>query len=132
MLPDTITLNVDEANNSVNVSTTWTRVDFFNTRSVYNAAGHSVVERDLLNFYRTAPTKSGNYNGVAKCALKITDDVSVPGVDTTTTVVAPLIGEVAFSVPVGSTAVQQKKLRQRIIALLDDEATMAKLFAGEV
>lgn len=132
MLPDAITLNVDETNTSTQVSTTWTRTDFLNTRSVYHAGSHSLLLRDTLDFYRTFPSKSGNFNGTAKCSFKITDDAIVDGVDSTTSLVAPIIGQVSFSIPVGASDVDCLKLRQRIIALLDSDATMNKLFSLEV
>lgn len=132
MLPNTITVGVDLLNNGTPTNQTWTRTDFFNTRSVYQHSDHTVVARDLLNFYRTPPTRTGNYNGVSKCAVKLSEDVEVPGFDKTTTLTAPLIGEVTFNLPVGSLASAHKVLRQRLIALLDDDVLMEQLFGGQV
>jgi len=51
----------------------------------------------------------------------------VTGVDGTTTVTAPIIVEVSFSVPVGATAAQTMLHRQRALALLDLDSVMAPL-----
>jgi hypothetical protein len=121
MLDNIITLQVDETHTSTPVETVYTRVDFLNNRSIYESEDHTLVERDILGFYRSTPTKSGNFNGTAKSAFKLTSDQSVPGVDTTTTLVAPLIGEVSFSIPIGTDAAEVLKLRQRMVALLNDD-----------
>jgi hypothetical protein len=83
--------------------------------------------RDLMAFYRSVPKKSGNFNGVAKSAVKFTVDKEVEGVDSSTTVIAPLIGEISFSVPLGTTAAEAMELRQRMIAALDNDTIMVKL-----
>lgn len=129
---DTFTVQVDEANNAVNVATLFTKVDYSGNKSIFQAPAHSLLLRDKLEFFRTYPTKSGNFNGVAKCGFKLTDDEIVAGVDQSTSLVAPEIGQVSFSVPVGVTAASSKKLRQRIIAILDNDTIMDKLFNLEV
>lgn len=127
MLSDTITLSVDLLNNGTRTNQAYTRADEFQNRSVYEGPSHSLISKDTLTFYRTKPTKSGNFNGTAKSALKFSTDTSVPAVNVADTIVAPMIGEVSFSLPVGCTAAQVKILRQRMVAILDDDAVMVQL-----
>jgi hypothetical protein len=127
MLANEITLSVDAANDGNPADEDYTRVEEFQNRSVYEGPNHSLVERETLTFYRTKPTKSGNFNGVAKSAAKFSIDVAVDGVDTSTTVVAPLIGEISFSLPIGTTAADAMHLRQRLVALADNDTIMVAL-----
>lgn len=119
MLPSTITLPVDLLNNGTTTDFIATRDEVYLNRSVYTLPEHTIMSRDILGFYRTRPTVSGNYRGTAKSAAKFTEDVSVPGVDSSTSMLAPLIGEVNFAIPVGVDAAKTLVLRQRLIALID-------------
>lgn len=120
MLDNTITLPVDEADDAVIVNTAFTRFDTqYANRSIYTGPDYSLINKDFLGFYRVPVKPSGNFNGTAKTSMKLTMDQTVPGVDTTTTIVQPMIGEINFSVPVGAT--DQLKLRQRMVALLQDD-----------
>jgi hypothetical protein len=121
------TLPVDTLNNGTPTNQTVTEQDRFQDRSVYKWPLHSLTMRDLLSFFRAKPTRNGNFHGVAKSSFKVTTDQVVAGVDSTTNVTAPLIGEVSFSLPVGTTAANAKILRQRLIAVLDNDALMVKL-----
>lgn len=127
MQSNTITLPVDLANTGSTTDAVFTRVEEYLNRSVYKSATHSLLMRDLMAFYRSVPKKSGNFNGVAKSAVKFTVDKEVEGVDSSTTVIAPLIGEISFSVPLGTTAAEAMELRQRMIAALDNDTIMVKL-----
>lgn len=127
MLSGTITLNVDLLNNGTQTAQAFARAEEFQNRSVYEGPSHSLISKDTLTFYRTRPTKSGNFNGTAKSAMKFSTDTTVPAVNTADTIVAPMIGEVSFSLPVGCTAAQAKALRQRLVALLDDDVVMSQL-----
>lgn len=125
MLNNELTLPVDVLNNGTLVNTVFTRFDGSNqNRSVYIGPSHTLEARELLGFYRTPPKKSGNYKGSAKCAVKLTSDVEVPGVDSSTTLTAPEIADLQFSLPVGITLAQAKVIRQRLIALLDNDTVM--------
>lgn len=128
MLASIITLNVDPANNATIVPEAYSRHDDSQpNRTRYISPSHTLLGRDVLDFYRTPPKKAGNFNGVAKSGFKFTTDAVVPAADGVSTVVSPLIGEVSFSLPLGFTTAQVKKLRQRIIAALDDDALMLSL-----
>jgi hypothetical protein len=59
--------------------------------------------------------------------VKFTDDVEVSGVDSSTTLAAPMILEISFSIPVGTAATDVKHLRQRALAALDDDSVMDAL-----
>lgn len=130
MLDNTITLPVDLANTGSTTDVTFSRLEEYLNRSVYKSAAHTLVSKDTLSFYRTQPTKSGNFNGVAKSAFKFSKDIEVEGVDNSTTLTAPVILEVKMSLPIGFTAAEALELRQRAVAVLDDDDIMAKLMEG--
>lgn len=127
MLDNVITLAVDELNNATTVNHVFDRVDKINNRSIYVGENHVLTARDELSFYRTPQKLSGNFRGVAKSALKFTQDFVVDGVDGVSQLTSPIIAGVTFSVPVGVTAAAQLVMRQRIIALLDDDSIMVPL-----
>lgn len=127
MQPNQLTLNVDYLNNGTTTAETYDRFDSFQNRSVYVGEGHSAESRDTLTLYRTFPTKSGNFKGTAKSAIKLSLDAAVPGADGVATLTAPIIAEVSFSLPVGVEAAEVLKLRQRLIALLDSDTVMDDL-----
>lgn len=124
MLANQITLAVDVLNNETLVNHAFTRFEEYQNRSLYKGPTHTLISRDVLGFYRTMPTKSGNFNGVAKSSFKLTMDMEVPGVDSTTSLTAPGIIEVSQSLPIGCTPAAAMLLRQRAIALLDDDTIM--------
>lgn len=125
MLPNAIVLTVDEDNSgSGTVDYAYSRHDDFQNRSLYIRSDHSLASRRILGFYRTPPKVSGNSNGVAKCSLKITEDATIPGVNSETTLKMPIIGEVSFALPVGVTNAQATALRQALVALLDRDDIM--------
>lgn len=127
MLDNTVTLSVDLLNDETFTDVDFTRVDVFPNRSLYKSVDDSYIIRDTLAFYRTLPKRSGNNLGVKKSAFKLTQDQVVPGVDATTTLTQPEIAEVSFNSPVGSTAAVRKIMRQRLIALLDNDTLMERL-----
>jgi hypothetical protein len=126
--PDLITIPVDELNTGVDTDHVYSRFDDFANRSVYiNTSTHNLEMRDTLGLYRTFPKPNGNFKGVGKTSLKFTTDISVDAVDGVSTLVSPMIGEVGFSIPVGATDAQKLILRQRIVALVDQELYMVPL-----
>jgi hypothetical protein len=127
MLNDTITLSVDELNDTNEVDHAFSRFEEFQNRSVYTGENHQLSAQDKMTFYRTFPKQSGNFAGTAKSACKFSKDYPVTGVDGLATLTSPMIIEVSFSVPVGITVADQLIGRQRVIALLDDDAVMVPL-----
>lgn len=128
MQPNEITLAVDELNDGNTVSTTLKRQDEFQNRSIYIVDGsHTLDVRDMLGLYRTYPKPNGNFKGVAKSTAKFTMDITVDGVDGVSQLISPAILDIGFSLPLGITAAQVKVLRQRAIALLDDDTRMDDL-----
>lgn len=127
MQPNVITLPVDVLNNATAVDYDFTRYEEFQNRSKYIGENHTAVSKDTLDLYRTQPKQSGNFRGVGKSALKFSKDISVDGVDSTTALTAAIIVEVSFSAPVGATTAQLVEMRQRAIALLDDDSIMDDL-----
>lgn len=126
MLSNTITLSVDEQNNSSLVDVDFQRFDAFQNRSLYISEDHEPGMRDTLTFYRTLPKQSGNFKGVRKTSFKFSEDVVVATTDMTDTI-SSHICEVSFSIPIGVTPAQQMKIRQRAIALLDSDSIMTQL-----
>ena len=126
MQNNTITLAVDVLNNATTVDKVFTRFEEYQNRAVYISDEHSIAERDTLALYRTLPKPSGNFRGVGKSTVKFSKDLSVLGVDGTSQV-APLIIEVSFSIPVGATVATMLEMRQRAVALLDDDSVMVNL-----
>lgn len=120
------TLAVDTANTGSTTNKTYKRYEENLNRSKYIATGHTLSSRDTLDLYRTFPKVSGNFRGVAKSAIKFTTDFTVGGVDGND-VVAPVIVECSFSVPVGITAANTLEKRQQLVALLDNDSIMAAL-----
>jgi hypothetical protein len=127
MQPNTITLAVDIANSGSTTNEVYNRYEETQNRTTYIGSGHTPDSRDSLTLYRTQPTRTGNFKGVAKSAVKFTDDVEVSGVDSSTTLAAPMILEISFSIPVGTAATDVKHLRQRALAALDDDSVMDAL-----
>jgi hypothetical protein len=129
MQDNIITLAVDELNNDSTVDYDFTRYEEYQNRSVYIGEDHDLASRDTLSLYRTLPKVSGNYKGNAKSTLKFSKDYAVDGVDGVATLTAPVIAEVSFSVPVGVNAADRMIIRQRIIAILDDDTFMESLMS---
>jgi hypothetical protein len=127
MLDNTLTLSVDTLNNDSPTDEVYTRFDELLNRSVYHSEDHTYSVRDTLNFYRTLPKRAGNSLGVRKSAIKFTQDQEVTGVDSTTTFVQPALLDIAFNLPVGTTPAAAMLLRQRAIALLDDDTFIMSL-----
>lgn len=125
MLSNTINLSVDVLNNGTIVSQEITRSEESLNRTRYKFPTHTLISRDVVDFYRTPNKKAGNFNGVAKSAFKLTNDIAVPGVDASTTLTAPMIGEASFSLPVGTSSAQAMLLRQRMVAILDNAIAVA-------
>lgn len=127
MQPNTVTLPVDVANNGTTFDEIYSRYEEQQNRTVYIGAFHTPDSRDMLTLLRTMPTKNGNFKGVSKSTVKFTKDTVVSGVDGSTTLTAPIIIDVSFSIPVGTIAADVIKARQRVIALLDEDSFMDPL-----
>jgi hypothetical protein len=127
MQPNTVTLSVDVANDASNTDEDYTRYDEYQNRAVYIGDDHVPELRNLLGIYRTFPTKNGNFKGTAKSSVKFTQDVLVTGVDGVSSLAAPIILDLSFSVPVGADVADLVHLRQRLLALIDDDTFMDSL-----
>lgn len=126
MQPNTITLAVDVANSGSTTNQVYTRVQELVNRSTYSGVGDDFRTADRLQLYATPPTRAGAFFGSIKSSAKLTETVSVAqadGVDGS----FPLIAEVSFSVPVGTPAAKVKEIRQRLLALLDQDVIMDPL-----
>lgn len=133
MQPNEISLAVDEDNSgSGTTNHIYTRFEEFLNRAVYISSSHALDAKDTLSFYRTLPKPSGNFRGVAKTALKFSQDILVTGVDGTSQLTAPIIIEVSCSLPVGASASQALIARQRAVTLLDTDAIMVALMEQQM
>lgn len=119
MLDNSLTIPVDVLDNGTAVPRVYSRYDEYQNRSVYKGPSHSLVSRDTMGFYRTPVKSNGSDNGVAKSAIKLTQDIEVAGKTADASVVKPMIGDVSFSIPVGATAAQTLEFRQRLIGVID-------------
>jgi len=126
-LGNVITLATDASNNNTPANEDYSFYSLEGNRSVYIGDGYDPASRDVISFTRTFNKRSGNFKGVGKSTVKLTKDVTVTGVDATTTITAPIIIEVSFSVPVGADPGSLMRQRQRAIALLDLDDLMNKL-----
>ena len=127
MQDNVITLSVDELNNDSTVDIDFKRFEEYQNRSVYTSENHVLTARDTLTFYRTFPKAAGNFKGTAKSSLKFSWDQAVTGVDGLSSLTSPIIADLGFSVPVGVTEATQLIMRQRLIAILDDDTIMGAL-----
>lgn len=127
MQDNVITLSVDVANNSTLVNQAYTRHEENTNRSTYVGPAHALDSRNVMQFYRTAPRQNGEFRGTAKSSVKFTEDFAVNNASGTGTITSPLIAEVSFSVPVGVATADILEMRQRLIALLDDDSIMGDL-----
>lgn len=119
MLDNTITLPVDPLNNDTIVNETYTRYEEAANRSTYIGDDHTLGKRNMMTVTRSFPTVSGNFKGVAKSAVKLTQDIEVDGVDATVKNNSPMIASANFSLPVGCTSAEAMLIRQRLIAAID-------------
>lgn len=126
MLDNTITLAVDTANTGTVTNEVYSRYSEAQNETLYIGPDHAVTARNQLRFARTFPTKSGNFNGAVITEVKFTQDISVPGVDSTTTEVRPVVITLRISDPVGDSVSNLVHFRQRLLALLDDDTIMNK------
>lgn len=127
MQANQLSVQTDPLNNGTIVPEPYDRYEEYQNRSVYIGASHTPDTRDTISLYRSFPTKSGNFKGVSKSSVKLTKDHLVLGVDGVSNLTSPVIVEVNFSVPLGVTAANLLEIRQRVIALLDDDSMMDAL-----
>lgn len=128
MQPDEITLTVDTQNDGVDPEDqVFSRFDVYQNRSVYIGEEHTQAARDTLSFYRTFPKPTSTFKGVGKTTAKFSKDVVVKGVDGVSDITAPIIVEISFSIPVGSADALVLEMRQRAVAVLDDDDIMDEL-----
>jgi hypothetical protein len=127
---DTITLAVDTANTGSTTNKVYSRFREELNKTTYRGPEGTLANRQEMAFLRKDPTRNGNSNGVATATIRFTDDVSVAGVDTTTTVEHLLVGEVSFRIPVGVSDADLLAFRQRLIAILDDDTVMTDLMGS--
>jgi hypothetical protein len=127
MQDNVITLAVDELNTGSTTNHVFDRFEEFSNRAVYIGENHALTAKDTLSLYRTFPKASGNFPGVAKSSFKFSKDYAITGVDGVASLTSPVIVEVSFSVPVGVAEADQLIMRQRAIALLDDDTIMGAL-----
>lgn len=124
MLNNTLTFAVDTLNNGTITNTDFTRVESYDSgRSLYIADGHEMASRNQIQFYRTLPKPAGTFKGVARASFKITLDVEVAD-NEGGVITVPYILEVSTSQPVGVTSAARRLMRQKAVAILDNDSFM--------
>lgn len=131
-LSSTLSVQIDKENDGSAIAVVLTELDRSADRSRYKFPSHSLISRDQVEFMRTFNKKSGNFNGVARASIKLTRDVTVPGVDVTTSVTAPQIAQISFNNPVGTSPAQDLELAMRLVGIIIDNVIRPKLLALEV
>jgi len=91
-------------------------------RSTWHGEAHSSTKRDELSLLVSDPKASGNFNGVRKSTVKITRDQEVAtATDMNVDHLAPLIGAISFSVPVGTSDASVMDIIECLRGLLNDQ-----------
>lgn len=122
-----IVLSVDTANSGSTTNETFVVTDPSGGRSSYILDGTDLGDREELVLFGTRPKRAGNFRGVIRSGVKFTKAVSVPGVDATDSIDSDIILNLSASVPVGASETDLVHLRQRLVAILDDDAIMEKV-----
>lgn len=130
MQPNVITLVVDETKDgatTADVNYLYSRFDTYNTRSIFHGEEHLPDKRQMCTLYRTPAKANGNFRGTQKSAFKFTTDIEVSGVDSTTTIISPIIFEVSASIPLGATEAQVILEQQKVVAALNHDTLASDL-----
>jgi hypothetical protein len=131
--PNEIALIVDPLNNGTTETQTYSNQSRAEGSSLYRLVGSDLKNRDELRFAATLPKRSGNFPGVLRTEVRLTQSVEVEGVETSTTVSGTATLSLQASIPLGMTEADVKLLRQRMIALLDEDSVVSDLMQiGEV
>lgn len=126
-----ITLSVDAANDSNPADVTFKkyRDDTPDKITFHETVDHTAALRDKLTLSRRPAVRNGNFLGTNKCTIKFTKDVTVAGFDGSD-VIAPIIGEQSWSVPVGATDAEVIEVAQHHLALLDDDTLVTEIIVN--
>jgi hypothetical protein len=127
MQANTITLAVDVANNNTPVNKEYVRTEELVNRSTYRGPGSTMASRNVLQFYRTFPKRSGNFLGATKTSVKFTQDIVVPSADGSGNITVPMLVSAEYSIPVGATSAQVLALRQHLVTICDRDDIMGTL-----
>lgn len=128
MLDTQLTLSVDPTGaNASKVNETLNRFDKDGNKSIYRFSDFTIAARNQMEVYRNTISPSGNYLGNAKGMIKLTEDQAVVAKDGTD-IVAPTIGTIQLSLPVGVTDEMFYHIIGRMQALLLDSSLMHKIF----
>lgn len=96
-------------------------------KSTYVGPLNSLAARDWLQFYRSAPKRSGESRGTSKSTIKFTIDEAVPNASGSGDIVLPVILEVNFSIPVGCSEATFYELVNRAHGILLDPVLVTNL-----
>lgn len=129
MQPNLITLDVNDDNDAATpvIQKVYTRFDEYQNRSEYISEDHTIFQRDKVGLYRSFPKQTGNFKGMAKCAIKFTRDTVVAGIDPATSNTVPAIIDIGFSFPVGISAEAALEYRMRAVSMLCNDSIMLPL-----
>jgi len=130
---NTIVLQVDELDDAVLVPTTYTRFEEIQNRTTYlELDNHSSMKPRKLQLYRSPLSSPGLSFGKQKSAVKFTDGFDVLNKEGATVVENALVN-ISFSLPVGLSDAQRTLVRERVVAMINDDTVMDSLIKlGEI
>jgi hypothetical protein len=133
MLDNTIVLPVDVLNDGTTEDLELRRYQELTDKSVYHGPDHSSTHKSKVELYRTAAKPSGTSRGINRRMIKLTESVAVDTTVIGEQAIADSINSLNFAIPVGASKDFQKIIRQRFIAILDDDTIMDRFMdAGEI
>lgn len=116
MQDNIITLPVDVTNTDTLVNLVLSRQEEYLNRTVYIAPGHMPDSRDMFGLYRSPIKPTSAFKGVMRTSFKFTKDVLVLN-PVGEQISSPMIAEVSFSIPVGTSAAEKLEMTQRVGAM---------------
>lgn len=96
-------------------------------RSLFLGADNTIGCKDIIQVYRTAPKRTATSNGAAKGALKMSREVSVPGVNSDITLLDLNIFNLDTRIPAGLTETEFKNALRSFISVVSNEALMVSV-----
>lgn len=130
-----LTINTDPNNDDTIVAKIFSRARVLmnGLKTLYHMDNsHSTARPDTLSFETSEPKPNGQFLGVTRPKVVRRRTIDVESIDPGTEISQPLIGKVEFSIPVGATDAELLELRQDLIAVLDDDATMGTLMSKNI
>lgn len=127
MQANTLTLPVDTTNNGTTTNRNYNRYREEPEKTEYRGPDHAGIVQDTLTITRKSPTRNGNFLGAYRTKAQFAQSYDVIGLDGTTQKGINATISIEVVAPLGLTDAQLKELRQRALALLDNDTVMDAL-----